>query len=268
MKTLAEQRALASRVNLMDDQFFHKVAEDPEVCEELLQIILKKPDLKVMESQPQRYLRNMGARSVILDVLCTDESGAMFNIEVQKHDNHAGNLRAEEYQKRVRCNLANMDTVFTEKGITFRNLPDIYSVFISEHDPFEQNCTTYHIHREISETGRLVDNGVHEIYVNAEANDGSIHAELMQYFVNSTGYHPLFKKLSQKVQYFKESNKGVTVMGNVFDEYAEEKLLETAANMLKANFSIDTISKVMPSLSIEQLTALEEQLKLQTAMHA
>ena len=60
-------------------------------------------------------------------------------------------------------------------------------------------------------------------------------------------------------------------MGNVFDEYAEayhkehikETLLETAANMLKANFSIDTISKVMPSLSMEQLTALEEQLKLQ-----
>ncbi len=70
MKTFTEQQALAARVNLMDDPFFHKVAEDLEVCEELLQILLKKPDLKVIENQPQRYLRNLGARSVVLDVLC------------------------------------------------------------------------------------------------------------------------------------------------------------------------------------------------------
>ena len=40
MKTFTEQQALAARVNLMDDPFFHKVAEDLEVCEELLQILL------------------------------------------------------------------------------------------------------------------------------------------------------------------------------------------------------------------------------------
>ncbi len=222
MKTFEEQKALAARVNLMDDQFFHKVAEDLEVCEELLQILLNQPDLKVIENQTQRYLRNLGARSVILDVLCQDASGAYFNIEVQKHDKHSAELRAEEYQKRVRCNLANIDTVFTEKGVEFRNLPDIYAVFLSEHDPFAQNCTTYHIHRAITETGVYVENGIHEIYINAQANDGSLHAELMNYFVNSAGYHPVFKKLSKKVQYFKESQKGVNEMGNVFDEYAKE----------------------------------------------
>ena len=84
MKTLAEQRALVSRLNLMDDLFFHKVAEDKSACEEMLRIILKKPDLTVKECQPQRFLRNVDAHSVVLDVLCTDESGRLFNIEVQK----------------------------------------------------------------------------------------------------------------------------------------------------------------------------------------
>ena len=55
-------------------------------------------------------------------------------------------------------------------------------------------------------------------------------------------------------------------MGNVFEEYAEERLLETAINMLKEDFSIDTILKIMPSVSRDQILALEEQIKMQTAI--
>lgn len=47
-----------------------------------------------------------------------------------------------------------------------------------------------------------LENGIHEIYVNAEANDDSLQAELMNYMVDSNGYHTVLKKLSQKVQYF------------------------------------------------------------------
>ncbi|MBR5318113.1 MAG: hypothetical protein IKU46_00750 [Peptococcaceae bacterium] len=75
MKTVTEHKALVSRLNLMDDMFFHKVTEYPEACQEILRIILKKPDLCVKHCQTQRYLRNLDAHSVILDVLCTDESG-------------------------------------------------------------------------------------------------------------------------------------------------------------------------------------------------
>lgn len=49
---------------------------------------------------------------------------------------------------------------------------------------------------------KVLENGIHEIYVNAEANDDSLQAELMNYMVDSNGYHTVLKKLSQKVQYF------------------------------------------------------------------
>lgn len=35
MKTLVEQMALIQSLNVIDDIFFHKIAEDPEVCEEI-----------------------------------------------------------------------------------------------------------------------------------------------------------------------------------------------------------------------------------------
>lgn len=110
MQSYEKQRELVSKLNVIDDVLFHKVVEDKEVCEEILRIILNKPDLAVVESQPQRFLRNLGAHSVILDVLCQDSSGDYFNIEVQKKND-------DDHQKRVRFNRSNIDTAFVESGI-------------------------------------------------------------------------------------------------------------------------------------------------------
>ena len=160
-----EQYALAARMNVMDDPLFQKVAEDPEVCEEILRILLHKPQLKIVENQPQRYLRNISAHSVILDLLCQDDTGNLYNVEVQKSDN-------DDHQKRVRFHISNMDTSFVEKGGKYEDLPDMYAVFISSFDLFHENCTAYHIQRAIQETGTPVHNGVHEIYVNTAVDAG------------------------------------------------------------------------------------------------
>ena len=164
MKTLVEQMALIQSLNVIDDIFFHKIAEDPEVCEEILRIILEKPKLKVIQCQVQRFLRNNGAHSVILDALCEVDDGAVANIEVQKADD-------DNHQKRVRFNQSNIDTVFTEKGIKYEELPDVYMIFISRFDIFGYGRTVYHIDRVIRETGIEVENGVHEIYANTAVND-------------------------------------------------------------------------------------------------
>ncbi len=79
MKISTEQQVLIDRLNLMDDPFFHKVAEDSAVCEEILRILLQKPHLKLIEHNTQLFLRNLSAHSVILDVLCKDETGIFFN---------------------------------------------------------------------------------------------------------------------------------------------------------------------------------------------
>ncbi len=215
MKTFAEQKALVSQLNLMDDLFFHKVAEDTKACEEILRIILKKPNLTVKDCQPQRYLRNVDAHSVVLDVLCTDESGKLFNIEVQKQDDDA-------HQRRVRFNISNIDTTFIEKGLHYKNFPDVCVVFISKFDMFDLNRTLYHVRRVIDGTENYVENGTHEVYVNAAVNDGSDIAELMQYFINSSGYHETFKAVCNRVNYLKEVNEGVNSMSSVIERYAEE----------------------------------------------
>ncbi|MBR6755680.1 MAG: PD-(D/E)XK nuclease family transposase [Peptococcaceae bacterium] len=267
METFAEQKEFVAKLNLIEDEFFSKVAEDLEACEEIIRIILQKPDLKLIDNQPQRVLRNIDKRAVTLDLLCEDANGNKFNVEVQKSD-------CTDHQKRMRYNVSNIDTSFVEKGIPFDKVPDIYAIMISAFDPFKGNHTTYHIHRTIAELNKKTDNGIHEIYVNTAVDDGTDISELMQYFLDSKAeINPKFEKLSKRVVYYKETNKGVDNMSSVFEEYAEkyaEKYVEkakeekdytTAINMLKENASIEFIAKVIPTLSLEKIKELKENLE-------
>ena len=262
LKTFEQQKALVRRMNIIDDQFFQKIAEDKEVCEELLQILLDKPDLQIIEVQTQRKLPNLQARAVILDALCKDANGNLFNIEVQKDDKKRNHSKAEEYQKRVRFNLASMDTSFTEKGTEFHNLPDLYAVFISQIDPFGKHHAAYHIRRSLAETETTVYNGINEIYINTASKDGTLVAELMQYFENSNGINPKFEKLSYRVEQLKNDETEVTTMTSVFDEYAEEvaqeRVNEAIIRLLKAGASIELVLKAFPSLSIDDIQKLQQ----------
>ena len=271
MRTFEEQKALVRRMNVIDDQFFQKIAEDTEVCEELLRILLDKPDLEIIEAHTQRKLPNLQARAVILDALCKDVAGNLFNIEVQKDDKKRDHSKAEEYQKRVRFNLASMDTAFAEKGSEFHNLPDLYAVFISQIDPFGEHHAAYHVKLSLAETETTVYNGINEIYVNTAAKDGTLIAELMQYFENSNGINPKFEKLSYRVEHFKNDETEVTTMASVFDEYAQEvaekvsqeRMAEqakaAAVYLLKEGIPAEIIAKAHPSLSIDEIKQLQQE---------
>lgn len=151
-----------------------------------------------------------------------------------------------------------------EKGIQYKDLPDVYLIFISKFDSFQENRTIYHINRMIEETGTVVENGVHEIYVNTAVKDGTDISELMQFFKRSVGDHQKFQKLSNRVKYFKESQEGVTEMCQLVEEYTEEKVKEeaikTAMNLLKNGISVELIAKSIPSLSANLIRELQKQL--------
>lgn len=249
MKTLEEQMALVQSLNVIDDIFFHKIAEDPEVCEEILQIILENPKLKVIQCQVQRFLRNNGAHSVILDALCELDDGSLANIEVQKADD-------DNHQKRVRFNQSNIDTLFAEKGIKYEKLPDIYMVFISKFDIFGKGRTMYHVDRVIRETGDVVENGIYELYLNLAVDDGTEIAQLMQYFKTSVGTNEKFEKLCNRVEYFKHERKGVKIMATLFEQYVAEEKAESLKRGIKSTIRAYFKCKYSPEAAKEAI--LEE----------
>lgn len=233
----------------MDDTFFTKLAEDINFCQKLLQIVLEKPDLRVISTQPQKVLRNIEARSVTVDVLCEDAAHNRYNIEIQKEDN-------DDHQRRVRYNGSNVDTYIAEKGTKFNEFPDLYVVYISNFDIFNGGKTIYHINRVVLETNEVVTNGYHEVYVNTKVDDGTIIADLMQIFKSNTvPSDNRFPETCRVIRYFKEG-KGRDEMCEIIEEYARKKVLETSRDTVRKCIRRgDTDSEIMEitTLTLEEV---------------
>jgi hypothetical protein len=137
----------------------------------------------------------------------------------------------------------------------------VYAIFISKFDIFNEQRTIYHVNRVIEETGSIVDNGVHEIYVNTAINDGSDIAELMQYFRKSVGEHENFMKLCKRVKYFKESQEGVASMCQVMEDYVKEKDIQTAINFLKNGVSVSLVANSIENLTLEEVEELSRKIE-------
>ncbi len=76
---------------LLDDDFLTKCFEgDTASIELVLRIVLEKPDLKVLDVRTQVFVENLLNRSVRLDILATDSTGAKLNVEIQRSDKGAG----------------------------------------------------------------------------------------------------------------------------------------------------------------------------------
>jgi predicted transposase/invertase (TIGR01784 family) len=219
MSNKAKIREDAKKLNPIDDPMFRKMAEDKEFCEEILRVILEDDALTVAESIPQWTGTNLQGRSVILDAKCVRGDGSQVDIEVQKADD-------DDHQRRVRYNGAILTTNISDPGIKFENVPDVTVVFISKFDMFDSNFPLYHVDRVVRETGKTVDNGFEEVYVNTKVKDGSEVSELMEVFVTDDAYNSKFPKTSDGKRRYKETESGVNTMCEIMERLTTEAKTE------------------------------------------
>ena len=109
---------------LLQDDIMSKVFEDKNCVEFLLQIILKRDDLKVTSVSSQYVIKNLQGRSVRLDILAVDRQNQVYNIEIQRSDRGAG-------AKRARYNSSLIDANITEAGDKYDALTETYVIFIT-----------------------------------------------------------------------------------------------------------------------------------------
>lgn len=70
-------------------------------------------------------------------------------------------------------------------------------IYITLKDIFGKGKTTYHIERHIVECNEYVNNGYHEIYVNAENNDESDISEVMRMMSTQDYVNNKYKSISK-----------------------------------------------------------------------
>ena len=200
---------------LLDDDFMSKVFEDKNCVEFLLQIILKRDDLKVTSVSSQYVIKNLQGRSVRLDILAVDRQNQVYNIEIQRDDKGAG-------VKRARYNSSLIDANVTEPGEQYQNLNETYVVFITENDVLGENIPIYHVDRIVRETGKMFNDQSHIIYVNSQIKDETALGKLMHDFTCTNAKDMYYEVLADRVHYFKEDEKGVAIMCKAMEDMRNE----------------------------------------------
>ena len=215
MKEREKVLEIVQELNIIDDTFFQKMAEDIGFCEEMISTILEQKVI-VKSVVQQNSIQNLQGRSVVLDALCILENGKYCNVEIQKadDDNHA---------KRVRYNTSCVTANITEPGTRFEKVPDVIGIYISKFDMFKSGKTVYHIDRVIRETGEVQENGLQEIYVNTKIDDDTDIAKLMRIFKEKDTYDfKKFPKVSKRKKQFKENVGGNDKMCDLVENYAKD----------------------------------------------
>lgn len=205
-----------AEARLIDDFFFEVFAEDKAACEEILQTILEDDQLTVIDVVVQSSKRNLYGRSVRLDALCTLGDGSKSNVEVQRADN-------DDHFRRVRFNAASITVKDSKPGEHFDELLDLYMVYISENDFIGGGKTIYHVDKVIRETGGVIDDGVHEVYVNTQIKDGSKISDLMECFISPSLDSKKFPATTKRFMELKETEGGLRAVSAILNELLEEK---------------------------------------------
>ena len=217
-----EKKKIIESLTLMDDLFMQVVLEEQACTEYILQTILDKSSLKLKEQRLQKRLPNLHGRALVLDCLCTDEKGLLYNIEVQ-------NSSAGAIPKRARYHAALMDTHTLKKGEKFSKLPESYVIFITDKDVLGEGEQLYQIERVIRKSGNLFKDGSHILYFNTARQDDNALGKLARDFKEANPKEIQSKVLSHRVASLKEGKldkEGEKKMNVLLEKYRKKAVEE------------------------------------------
>ena len=192
-------------MTLFDDDLMSKVFDkNIPATELLLKIILQRDDIKVLSVKGQADFRNPyhDGRNIRLDIHAIDDSGADFDVEVQRGSEGS-------HIRRARFHGAMMDSRKLKKNQEFKELRDAYVIFICQHDKFGKKKPIYHIDKYIRETGKPYDDGSYTIYVNGTYKAKNALGKLAHDFNCTNADDMNYQALADGVRHFKETPEGI-----------------------------------------------------------
>ena len=199
----------------MNDIFMRNVLKEISCTEYILQVIMNRTGLKVIDQTLQKDYKNLQGRSAILDCVAKDAENNHFNVEIQGENDGASPKRARYHRGLLDMNLLN-------PGDFFDNLPETYVIFITKNDVLGYNLPINHIQRRIKETGEIFQDGQHILYVNSKKQDDTELGRLMHDLHCKEADKMYSNVLSARVQQLKETEEGVNQMCQELEEIYNE----------------------------------------------
>ena len=187
-------------LTIADDYMFCTVMQDEELCKELLSMILKNKVGKIVRLFKQKPIENqIASKGVRLDIMIEDDTGKLYDIEMQTTDERNLPERMRYYQ----CAI---DNSAINKGGDYNDLPDTFIIFLCTFDYLEKGLPVYTIKPNCTETEQEFTDGTAKIIVNSTASERA-EENLKAFLSYMNGQCPntaFTKKLEEKVNQTKE----------------------------------------------------------------
>lgn len=203
-------------LNPIDDALFQKMAESKAFCQEILRVFLEEPDLVVIDNTPQKTYKNLQGRSIRVDLICNviDDCSlekTIVNVEVEK--------QSLDHHRRVRYQGDVITANITDPGSKFKEVPSLIIVYITKSNFIKSVRTKEIVERIVVGTGRIVDDGLTEIYINGIIDDGTQVAQLMKVFTKDEFYNSdLFPETTSLKLHYKTTEEGIREMYEIVEK--------------------------------------------------
>ena len=243
-------KGIIKNFTLMSDIFMRNVFKQRECLEYVLQVIMEKQDLKVIEQIIQKDYKNLQGRSAIMDCVARDSEGKQFDVEIQQDNEGASPKRA-----RYHSGLMDMNTL--NPGQDFDELPESYVIFITRDDILGYDFPIYHIDRHIKEADDSFQDEAHIIYVNSRKQEDTELGRLMHdlHCKNADEMHS--PVLAKRVHELKDTQKGGELMCHEMEKIYSEGMesgekrgelkakKETALSLAEMGLPVEKIAKAV-----------------------
>ena len=243
-------KSVIKNLTLMSDIFMRNVFKERECLEYVLQVIMGKQDLRVIDQIIQKDYKNMQGRSAVMDCVARDSEGKKFDVEIQQDNEGASPKRA-----RYHSGLMDMNTL--NPGQDFEELPESYVIFITRDDVLGYGLPIYHISKKIEEVNESFQDEAHIIYVNSGKQDDTELGRLMHdlHCKNADEMHS--PVLAKRVHELKETQKGVELMCHEMEKIYSEGMesgekrgelkakKETALSMAEEGMDVKMIARLV-----------------------
>ena len=192
------QKKTYEELDFTDDFMFCKVlADNPDICKELLELILGIKIRKVIVNKQEAISITADAKSVRFDVYAEDDKNTVFDVEMET-------TRKKNLPKRSRYYHGMIDLNILQKGADYNELKKSYVIFICLTDPFQEGFPVYTFeNRCVQKLDMSLGDDAIKVFINASGNVEGVSMELadfLSYLRTGIGDSSLVQKIDAEVR--------------------------------------------------------------------
>lgn len=247
--------------------FYKVMRNNPDVCQELLEILLEFKIERIEMSQEEEINVDFGSKGIRMDVYAKDAGGQkVYNIELQAKD-------TKELPERARYYQGVMDVDLLKSGQDYKNLNTTFIVFICVDDIFEKGLAKYTFENLCVEDPKIKMGDRAYKYFFISQNCDKLLDEEQKAFLKMVSNNKSSNAFTDKVKKLVDNAKRNTQWRKQFMDWerektysfnrgleqgAQQKAVETARNFLNEGVAPEVISRCV-GLPLEQVLDLQKQ---------